>query len=215
MPDLYEILGVSRDATTQEIEKAYRRKVKKAHPDAGGDREVFEALTKARDILIDPARRAKYDVDGDTAEPDNDRESIIEVFDKIIMAVVQSQDANPEMQDLAETLRDGCILLKERFVKNNEMLDRDVERLKRLADRFTTSHQDDIIAAITERRVSSALELKKENERRIEICEKALRIASTYTFDQLHVLMQNRRVYHSSTNSTVTGASSTFTIWGA
>jgi hypothetical protein len=47
-----EMLGVSEDATTAEIESAYRRRMLQAHPDHGGPGGLARALTSARDILI-------------------------------------------------------------------------------------------------------------------------------------------------------------------
>ena len=61
----YEILGVSRQATREEIKKAYRRLVRKYHPDLNpGDKAAAEKIKKinrAYEILSDPERRNKYD----------------------------------------------------------------------------------------------------------------------------------------------------------
>jgi molecular chaperone DnaJ len=63
--DLYEILGVSQDADENEIKRAYRRKARELHPDAGGDSEAFKELTAAYEVLKNPAARANYDRFGD------------------------------------------------------------------------------------------------------------------------------------------------------
>jgi outer membrane protein assembly factor BamB len=60
-PTHYDLLGVPRGATADEIRRAYRRAVKGAHPDAGGDAERFRLLGEARDTLTDPLRRRDYD----------------------------------------------------------------------------------------------------------------------------------------------------------
>lgn len=62
--DLYEILGVSRDASESEIKKAFRHKARELHPDvnkAEDAEEQFKELNEAYDILSDANKRAQYD----------------------------------------------------------------------------------------------------------------------------------------------------------
>jgi DnaJ-class molecular chaperone len=63
--DPYDLLGVARDASQQDIQKAYRRHAKKLHPDLNpGDREAqrkFQDLSAAYDILGDETKRARFD----------------------------------------------------------------------------------------------------------------------------------------------------------
>ena len=69
MNDLYETLGVSPDATAEEIKAAHRKKSLKHHPDReGSDPEQFKLITLARDVLIDKDRRSKYDDTGNFDE---------------------------------------------------------------------------------------------------------------------------------------------------
>ena len=67
-PDYYEILGVSRDASSEEIKRAYRRKARELHPDVNPDPETqdqFKLVTAANEVLSDPEKRAMYDRGGD------------------------------------------------------------------------------------------------------------------------------------------------------
>lgn len=69
MRDLYEILGVARDAADEEIKRAYRKRARTLHPDAGGDEEQFKELTTAYEVLRNPRARANYDRYGDPRGP--------------------------------------------------------------------------------------------------------------------------------------------------
>jgi curved DNA-binding protein len=63
--DYYEVLGVKRDATDEQIRQAYRKLARKYHPDVNpGDRvaeDKFKELNEANEVLSDPAKRKRYD----------------------------------------------------------------------------------------------------------------------------------------------------------
>ena len=59
--NLYEVLGVSQDASADEINKASRKLAVKYHPDAGGDAEQFKKISQAYEVLSDAKKRAEYD----------------------------------------------------------------------------------------------------------------------------------------------------------
>lgn len=67
--DYYEILGVPRDATPEQIKKAYRRLAREAHPDVAGNdpasEERFKDVSRAYDVLGNPDKRRAYDLGGD------------------------------------------------------------------------------------------------------------------------------------------------------
>ena len=67
MADLYETLGVDRDASFDDIKKAYRKLARNYHPDVNPDPKVsdkFKEITAAYEILSDPDKRQNYDIGG-------------------------------------------------------------------------------------------------------------------------------------------------------
>ncbi|GKY93696.1 hypothetical protein MPSEU_000336800 [Mayamaea pseudoterrestris] len=62
----YTTLGVSKNASDQEITKAYRKLCLKHHPDKGGDEETFKQVSEAYQVLGDPEQRKMYDAYGTT-----------------------------------------------------------------------------------------------------------------------------------------------------
>lgn len=61
MVDYYSVLGVSKDATNEEIKKAYRKLVMEHHPDKGGDEVKFKAIAEAYEHIGNPESRKAYD----------------------------------------------------------------------------------------------------------------------------------------------------------
>lgn len=67
-PDYYEVLGVPRDASAEQIRKAYRKMAMKVHPDVAREpdaEEKFKQINEAYEVLSDPQKRAVFDRGGD------------------------------------------------------------------------------------------------------------------------------------------------------
>ena len=74
--DYYKILGIKRDATQEEIKKAYRRLAKKFHPDLNKDdpqaKSRFQEINEANEVLSDPEKRRRYDEYGENWKQSED-----------------------------------------------------------------------------------------------------------------------------------------------
>ncbi len=60
--NLYEVLGVTENASQDDIKRAYRKLAKENHPDTGGNEETFKKISIAYDTLSDEGKRKEYDI---------------------------------------------------------------------------------------------------------------------------------------------------------
>lgn len=67
MTDYYNVLGLGRSATPDQIKKAYRSMAMKHHPDRGGDEAAFKKISEAYEILSDPNKKQMFDSGVDPA----------------------------------------------------------------------------------------------------------------------------------------------------
>jgi len=78
MVDCYAVLGVSEDASQEEIKEAYRKRALECHPDRAEEgeeaaaKEEFVQVRKAFEVLSDPEKRAAYDAEDEEANPAED-----------------------------------------------------------------------------------------------------------------------------------------------
>jgi DnaJ family protein A protein 2 len=77
---LYECLGINKNATSDEIHKAYRKLSLIHHPDKGGDPEKFKEINHAHEVLHDSNRRRTYDMTGSDKENNQGNVDINEMF---------------------------------------------------------------------------------------------------------------------------------------
>lgn len=141
--DPYEVLDLDRDATTAQIRKAYRQRATETHPDAGGSDEAFQETKLARDVLLDPKRREKFDTTGtvDQGGSDNAGAEILDFLVNMLAVVTnqisqQAEGEGPPLEslDLLTMLKD---LIKKQITEADAVI-ANAQRNKRIVIRLQT-----------------------------------------------------------------------------
>jgi curved DNA-binding protein CbpA len=154
MNDLYELLGVKRNASANSIRKAYRKKVMTAHPDVpGGSAVAFNALKLAHDVLLDQERRAYYDSTGKVKAEDIDqgRGTILAMLSSALAFCVQAamtRNIDLRAEDMIGAICD--VLNKKRGELDKNMSDLQKRRsvYMGLVDRFHGKDGDNALDAV-------------------------------------------------------------------
>ena len=168
MNDLYEDLGIAKDASDKEVKKAYKIKANKHHPDKGGDPDKFHAIALAYSVLSDSERRKQYDKNGTTQKERTPQAIAEEILFKWIDEIFD-QEFTPKniLRELHDRIAKGTATVNHELKKINFKR----ARLEKLIGRVTRS-----VDHISEENFFESILDKKINDcsDRIERLEKDL-----------------------------------------
>ncbi len=177
----YEILGVEKDSTPEEIKKAYYKLSKEHHPDTGGKAETFNEIKKAYEVLSDPDERAYFDEHGIAKDAGlTDEEKINSMTTEILMAVIQKlPDEYDEfilmMYDNGKSTLENQI--KQIKSKNKELANFKI-RIKELPD-------DNKLVLLIDVQIASNIENIEQIKRTLELMEIAFDYVNSYIVEDV------------------------------
>lgn len=185
MIDLYTVLGIKRSAPRKDIHKAYRKKAKTAHPDAGGSVEAFNQLVVAYSVLSDEGRRAHYDQTGEVElpQPNNLDGGAIEIIaEKLGLVIHAEQDlAALDVGALIEQAIRDDIAARKASVAHQQRAGERLSKLRTRAKRKGEGEGDLVARVLDWHEVAIQGQIKK-NEALIVHLERALEILGDYSF---------------------------------
>lgn len=186
--DLYTHLNIPRDADAAAIHRAYRKRAKKDHPDAGGDSKSFALTTLAKDILTDPSKRERYDRTGDAeaSSVDNSAAEIMQVVVALVEAIINANtqhNIDPCTVNLAtEAIKLGNEKLREGG-NERKALEARLKKETRLLNRFKRkSPGDNFLDKIMQGRIKPIEEGLRNCDLALERLKAAIEILKDYDF---------------------------------
>ncbi|MGD0587024.1 MAG: J domain-containing protein [Oryzomonas sp.] len=182
-PDPYDVLGVDKNATPGDIKKAHRKRIRKAHPDSGGNPEEFMALQCAYETLIDPEKRRRYD--NNEPEPGSIVQEALGHLCKIFNSLLDSHGDKITTIDIVSAITGhirGDIVnitaMKNSHAKKAKTLRKVLERLKYSGRRV------DVLKEMLEQQLQDIARGQKQADRTIEMLEMATILAKEYAFER-------------------------------
>lgn len=167
--ELYQILGVAKTATQDQIKDAYRTLVKQHHPDRGGDEAEFKRIAGAYQILGDAEHRREYDLTGQTKIFDTRQAKKAKIMEKVINQKAKEYVLSPlqkliEYEQMFNPAKDG---LKQKIAE----VEADIKKLdkSRKAGEITT-----VLGMLVSIRNSFELKLK-EAKLEHELCRELIK----------------------------------------
>ncbi|MDX0432992.1 DnaJ domain-containing protein [Sinorhizobium medicae] len=181
--DPYALLGIERDADERAIRTAYRRAVKTAHPDRGGDADQFGKLQAAYELLKDPVRRKVYDdtgYDPQLADP-KDLKGLMMLETLVNDFILDERE--PGTFDPVAAMRRK---LSDDIVKNRFHileLERHRSRVRKHLDRLGRRPETDVLGSMLRARSQSIVEAIRNTEAQIEVIEQAYTMLEGYSYE--------------------------------
>jgi len=188
MADLYETLGVTRDATPEEIKAAFRAKAKATHPDAGGADAAFAEVSTAYSILSVEEKRREYDKSGRADNrAENEHRFAFALIEGMMRKVIEEyEEADDDLicNDIIETM---IVVMHDHIAQietDMEKFKRNVVRLSALSKRFSTKAEGatNVCGNMVDYKIANLNRRLEEGAKAIERHQQAIELLKNQAF---------------------------------
>lgn len=175
--DLYKTLGILKNATTQVIKKAYKRKASIHHPDKNGNPEEFQKIKVAYNVLSNTESRTVYDETGGV--PENKPQDLVgERLTGLFSAVVEGEQFNGNIiESVTKIINDRISAMKGDIEKSLNI----VVKLSKQVDRIKCEGEDNLFAIILDNKIAMMNNISVQAEKEIDICNQVLKRLEEYS----------------------------------
>lgn len=183
--DLYKILGVAKDATPDQIKKAYRKMAIKHHPDKGGDENEFKALVVAYTVLSDEDKRRRYD-NGESVESVSQNTPIEQQAFKLLMETfISFVNAVPDTSkfDIFQKIKEHVNHMTTHMnVALNELAAR-IDKYEKTKKRIKSKDENNMFVMGLDNEIASTNRSIKKVKEQQEVAKIAVKILEDYGYD--------------------------------
>ena len=148
--NLYDVLGIPRDATKEDIKKAYRKRAAKCHPDVGGDVEEMKSIVHAYGVLSDHLKKDYYDNHGREERVEPFTVFFSELYQKYFKRIiknVQDESCSDIRAGFLEVVQELLIEV-DKALRTLDKEDKYTTKLENVRKRFILKNGHDILGAL-------------------------------------------------------------------
>lgn len=182
--NLYEVLGVTKEADTAEIKMQYKKRAQQLHPDKEtGDKEKFQRLQEAYAVLSDSGRRKQYDETGSIDEPRALRNQALEAIAHLLNLCVDSQqdlDFTDPIQLILEQIDQHERKTHQSISERTQAIDKRKRTLKRF--KFE-GESENLISTVLQAGIADLERVLKVLQEQLQILDLVRIILDDYTYE--------------------------------
>lgn len=190
---LYKILGVSQDASLDDLKQAYRKLAMQHHPDRGGDKIEFTQIAAAYSILSNPDKRAYYDKHGDTENEQDVIESrAMHGLVIYLTKLIKDAGVNAVHIRYIPTLRDLIHVDRAKYVSTKRSVSEYINRVLVIMKRLKRKKGFDFIQMSLRSEIADLENFRVLTEDNVSVCDRMLELLATYdeSFDIISMLQK-------------------------
>lgn len=168
--DPYAVLDVPHDADDKTIKAAWRKKSSEAHPDReDGDEELQSQLNQAKDILLDPDRRAQYDAGNGTGKAKSVDDEALQLLLDLMSQLVSDPAITSRFKSVHKAIQSGLSSRATEIELAIQQADVEHKRLERLKGKLLAKNGPNYFDDMCQKRLDAVEKSRAEMVRDQEI----------------------------------------------
>jgi curved DNA-binding protein CbpA len=189
--NLYDILGLSKNATFEEIKSKYKSLAQQHHPDKGGDPELFKEIKNAYEVLSDPANRKKYDTTGHYESFASIRDQALEQLSRLFFNIIPN--INADIDDLILIMKNESRKERENVNHNINTCNGYILKLNKIINKIKkkNNQSENLLKMFAENQLRIHENELQNFIRQIEVINVVIEMLEDYQYGDVATLIEN------------------------
>ena len=188
--NLYDILGLSKNATFEEIKAKYKSLAQQHHPDKGGDPDLFKKIKHAYEILSDEITRKKYDETGIYEHGPSIRTEALDQLSRLFFNLLPN--INADIDDLVLIMKNESRREKENVNNNINTCNGYIEKLNKIINKIKKKNEsgENLLKMFAETQLKMRQNELRNFQRQIEVLDNVIEILEDYQYGEVSFLLE-------------------------
>jgi len=188
--NLYDILGVSKNATFEEIKTKYKSLAQQHHPDKGGDPDLFKKIKHAYEVLSDPINRKRYDTTGHYDDGPNIQTEALDHLSNLFFKLVPT--INADLDDLVLVMKNDSRQEKEDVNNNINACNNHIQKLNKIINKIKkkSNSGENFLKMFAENQLKMVHNELQNLKKRIAVLDVVIEILEDYHYGGITTLIQ-------------------------